>query len=192
MSGSCCLLWLTPSSYGEGTDKTQSPPSNQNTQHASPLVIDATFASLRQGIRPTIQEIYQCEAEWGAYFREFNEAKSPPRDIHNLRARQVDCYKVMIKMALINFGQHGGWPFRVDFRFQIADELNQRAATSNDTLDHFCSIFPALITGDPDHAIRSFKSIRARDPFLTEVAAEWVLAHVPASAHKAEFISKTE
>lgn len=158
---------------------------------ACPPTIDKAFAGLRQGTRPTIREIYQSEAEWSAYYQDFNERRASPRDNGALRDRQADCYKVMVKMALINFGQHGGWPFRVDFRYQIGDELKQRAATSDDTLDHFCSIFPALITGDPDHAIRSFKFIQTHDPFLAEVAAEWVLAHVPSSEHKVKFTSET-
>lgn len=158
----------------------------QPASAACPPAIAKAFAGLREGTRPTIQEIYLCDAEWAAYFQEFDKQKSSFRNSSTLQKRQADYYQVGVKMALINFMKYGGTPFRIYFIHEVADELKQRATTSGDPYDHFCSIFPSLITGDPDHAIRSFKFIQSHDPFLTELAAEWV-NHVPPSAHRVKF-----
>jgi len=139
---------------------------------AFPL-IDAAVAKLRDGKQPTAEEIAECEAEKSAYYKELSEKYGTVNNTRFGWRAQADVYIVMIKMALLDFPQHGGWPFRSDLRFLVHHELRVRTETSEDPFLHFCAIFPSYSRGNVDHAIACYKMIQKNDPFLAKIAVDW-------------------
>jgi len=155
-------------------------------------LIDAAIDKLRAGEKLTQEEISKCEEEKHEYHQALIKKNETPINTEFGRKDQADFYIVVIKMALIDFANHGGWPFRSGLRRHVAEELKSRTASSDDPFLHFCAIFPSFSVGDLEHAIASFKFLQEHDPFLAEIATEWRSVHLPESENKAKFMDATK
>jgi hypothetical protein len=150
-------------------------------------VIETAIAKLRAGEQLTQEEIAACEAEKSVYFEmlcERNETRSNTRFSPEDRR---DCYLVMIRMALIDFQNHGGWPFRSSLCRLVHKELKALTETSTDPFVHFCAVFPSFHKRDIEHAVASFKMVEKNDPFLAEHAKKWAVGYLSKSQARTEF-----
>lgn len=154
-------------------------------------LIDAAIANLREGKQLTNEEIEKCEAEKNVYYDALAEKHGTNQNTQFDKQDQADCYMVMIKMALIDFRTHGGWPFRSTLRFHVAEELKTRTETSEDPFLHFCAIFPSYSRGNVEHAIACYKMIHKNDPFLAKIAVDWG-NRLPESDNKTKFMDATK
>lgn len=152
-------------------------------------LIETAIAKLRTGEKLTPEEIAACEAEKDAYYEVLSERNDTRINTQFNKQDQRDCYMVMIKMALIDFPNHGGWPFRSALCRAVAGELKSLSETSKDPFIHFCAIFPSFHKRDMDHAVASYKRLEKADPFLANFAKKWTIEHLANSKLKTEFMN---
>jgi hypothetical protein len=151
-------------------------------------LIEAAIAKLREGKELTKEEIERCEAERQVFYEKLSKKNGTGDNTEFAANDQCDCYILMIKMSLINFKNHGGWPFRSTLRLMVSEELVKRAEQTNDPFIHFCLIFPCLSQNDVKHAAASYKSIQKSDPFLAGIATKWAKERLRDSETKTEFM----
>ncbi len=151
-------------------------------------LIEAAIAKLREGKELTKEEAERCGAEWQDYTAKMFAKNATDSNTEFEKIDQRDYYIGAIKMALIDFKNHGGWPFRSSIRFMVSEELVKRAEQTNDPFIHFCLIFPCLSNRDVKHAAASYKSIQKSDPFLAGIATKWAKERLRDSETKTEFM----
>jgi hypothetical protein len=169
------------------TDATRMREFKNPGDHDLPL-IQAAITKLRDGKELTQEEIESCEAERAAYYKILSDKNGTGLNTGFAKYDQCDCYIMMIKMALITYKNHGGWPFRSTLRLLVAEDLKKIAENTNDPFIHFCSIFPSLSKRDVKHAVSSYLTIRKSDPFLADIAEKWTKQHLDDSETKTEFM----
>lgn len=150
-------------------------------------VIDAAIAKLRKGEALLAEEVKQCEDEKGVYYAKLLE-KYPINDNTKFGpSDKFQYYTVMIRMAMIDPKNHGGWPLRSTLREMVWKDYRKLTVDSKDPFVHFCAIFPFLSHGKLELAIPSAKFVQQNDPFLFEMTLAWA-GKLPESDIKTKFM----
>jgi hypothetical protein len=150
-------------------------------------IYDAAVAKLRAGMKLTEEETDECDRKFRAHFDELAEKHGVrdntlfPQDV------QVDFYATAVKMAMIDFPDHGGWPFRSTLRFTVAKPLKELTAETDDSFLLFCAVFPSLSRGDVDHAALCYKKLKESDEFLAKTTRSWLEKYFKNDKVKAKF-----
>lgn len=155
-------------------------------------LMDAAIAKLRKGEVLGAEEVARCEVERSVYYDALIDKYKMDKNTRFCTPDQVQCYLVMIRMALIDPVNHGGWPFRSTLRLMVRSELKNQTADSKDPFLHFCAVFPSLARQDVEHAVQCMKFIQQHDPFLAENALAWAKKGLPDSDVKKNFIEAVQ
>ena len=86
---------------------------------------------------------------------------------------RTEFYIMAVKMAVLDWKEHGGWPFRSALRLEVYAELEKMAKINKDPFVKFCLIFPALDTEHEDSAVKAFEDLLISAPNLAELATLW-------------------
>lgn len=150
-------------------------------------IYDAAVAKLRAGIELTEEKTDECDRKFRAHFEELAEKHGVrdntlfPQDV------QVEFYVTAVKMAMIDFPDHGGWPFRSALRFTVAKTMKERTVETDDSFLLFSAVFPSLSRGDVDHAALCYKKLKESDEFLAKTTRSWLEEHFKNDEVKARF-----
>lgn len=150
-------------------------------------IYDLAVAKLRAGKKLTDEEIDECDQKFRAYFEELAEKNDVRDNSLFTQDDQFEFYVTAIKMALIDFPDHGGWPFRSTLRLTVEETLKERTKDTDDSFLLFCAIFPSLSRSDVDHAVFCYKKLKASDEFLAKTAENWLDNHFRSDELKAKF-----
>lgn len=154
-------------------------------------VIDAAISKLREGQELSAEEVEQCKVEHGVYAAKLSEKYPLVGNTKFSRPDQLQCYSVLIRMAIIDPKNHGGWPIRSTLREMVWKEYKKLTNDSKDSFVHFCAIFSYLSQNQLELAIQSAKFVQQHDPFLYEKTLAWAKL-LPESEIKTKFMDMTQ
>lgn len=138
-------------------------------------VYDKAIHKLRSGQEVPAEDIETCRKEFLKYHNELSKKNGVPYNTGFSENDRTDCYIQAVKMAIIDYPQHGGWPFRSDLRLTVLGGLKKRIKADNDPFVVFCAIFPALDGNDVDFAAESMNKLIKDDPFLAKLTERWLV-----------------
>lgn len=150
-------------------------------------IYDAAVLKIRAGKQLTEKEIDECDVKFRAYFDELAEKNGVRDNAQFPQDDQFDFYVTAVKLALIDFPDHGGWPFRSTLRLTVQETLKERTENTEDSFLLFCAIFPSLSKGDVEHAALCYKKLRKSDEFLTKTTDGWLAEYFLNEKVKADF-----
>jgi len=144
---------------------------------ANPSLYDAALKKIRAGRELTAEEKAKCNTAHQQYFDDLCVKNETPLNTQFPEKDRTDYYIYSVKMSIIDFNTHGGWPFQSDLRLMVLSGLKKRIEENNDPFVVFCSIFPALDAGEQEYAAQSFNKLLKADVFLADLAGQWLANH---------------
>ena len=111
------------------------------------------------------------------------------QEIHFHGPDRIAFFIIAMKMAIIDFENHGDWIPRFALRFHVTDDFEKLTRTSEDPYVHFAAIFSSLSRYRGHHAIQCLEFLKQNDPYLAKTAAQWVEEHIPDSPTKTAFLN---
>lgn len=153
--------------------------------------LDDAVKKVKAGDRLTPREKELCHNAFLARQKELFDNHHTESNTGLPEAARTEYFVNAMKMALIDFSQHGGWPTRSEIRLTVLGGLKKMITKREDSFVRFCAIFPALDGNDGKFAVESYKMIEKTEPYLAERIAEWIYGYYENAEAKDAFVKST-